>query len=175
MSYYKQIENNARSYWNAYQAIKKYNSETSPNVDLMAIGPDIVVISFCCELYLKSLQSLCGFQSRLIGKDRHNTFFLFNELPEEIQNEIYHVWNKLTGERDTQEQFLNILQHQQNSFQEWRYRHEPRPKVTDYPSAANGLLFGVTAAECFVAAMDIVIRQIENTERSKNLLTLTGI
>ena len=99
---------------NAFYLASERNLEERPNgdgtVQVLSI-PGIVNCAFACELYLKSLLMVHGYQSR-----GHSIESLFRKLPDEI---ISQIIKEIEGYK-----FENCLSNISNTFVDWRYSYE---------------------------------------------------
>jgi len=87
--------------------------------------PEMVNISFACELYLKTVAEHKGIK---IGRI-HELDTIFEKFAKDTQNEIYDIW-RTTGNNDIQnhpyykQMFLDNIGAAANIFKRFRYAHD---------------------------------------------------
>ncbi|MDR1695097.1 MAG: hypothetical protein LBR69_00455 [Endomicrobium sp.] len=87
--------------------------------------PQMVNMSFACELYLKAIA-----EDKCIVVDKvHELDKIFEKLPKEIKKEIFDIWCENAGENIvdcdcTRKMFFNNLEAVGNVFKRFRYANE---------------------------------------------------
>lgn len=125
----------AQSYFNAYELLNKNNQafleQEASRKDAgvhQTLRTDVVCLAFALELFLKDLYFVTN---RKIVKG-HKIHELFNQLSEEIQEEIFlhHPENYFIAAsfmypgKTPLDKFKSKIHHYGDAFVKWRYSHE---------------------------------------------------
>ncbi len=177
------IQMQADDFFNAYLVLEENNkaffekqansSETTPigtnkRDTYPTMGPAIVCLAFSVELYLKDLHYVV----RGKALRSHNILELFEELPEQIQQEIFahdsisqnpfitrgdgFSLKRFTSDYSAFDGFIDHIKAISKGFEKWRYSYE-----------STSLQYNNFFAEAFIEAMKSVANRARTNTRQE--------